>query len=211
MMTLLTESEAAQVAEAILRVEKETDAELVAVLAPQADRYHYIPTLWAAMIALVSPAVVMATPFWLDVLEILALQLGVFFFLAVLLRFPPILRRIIPASVRTWRASNLARRQFLEQNLHHTSGETGLLIFVAETERYVEIIADRGISKHVDQADWQQIVDEFTTLVHKGKTLEGFLGAVNACGQLLKQHVPATHERNELPNHLILLDTKDLF
>lgn len=210
-MTLLTESEATQVAEAIARVEKETDAELVAVLAHQADRYHYIPTLWAAMIALVCPALVIATPFWLDVVEILAVQLGVFFVLAVLLRFPPILRRIIPASVRTWRASNLARRQFLEHNLHHTTFETGLLIFVAETERYVEIIADRGISQHVDHAQWQAIVDEFTTLVHQGKTLEGFLGAVNACGQLLKQHVPATHERDELPNHLILLDAKDLF
>ena len=51
-MTLLSESELQQVAEAIERVERSTDAELVTVLAAQADDYHYIPLLWAGLIAL---------------------------------------------------------------------------------------------------------------------------------------------------------------
>ena len=51
-MALLTESQLEQVSDAISRVEQKTDAELVTVLAYQADSYHYIPTLWAAMVAL---------------------------------------------------------------------------------------------------------------------------------------------------------------
>jgi transposase-like protein len=41
--------------------------------------------------------------------------------------------------------------------------------------------------------------------VRKGQTRQGFLDCIAACGTLLKEHVPATHERNELPNHLVIL------
>ena len=209
-MTLLNEAEAQQIANAIARIEQQTDAELVTVLAQQADEYTYIPALWAALAALVAPGVVLFLPFWLDVAEVLLIQVIVFATLVLILRIPPVLRRIIPKTVKQWRASNLARRMFLENNLHHTSGDTGLLIFVAETERYVEIIADRGISAKVDQAQWQTIVDDFTAEVRAGKTVDGFLGAVEQCGQLLIEHVPATHDRDELPNHLILVSRKML-
>ena len=148
-MTLLTEQQAEQVAAAISEAERHTDGELVTVLTRKADDYLYIPTLWAALIALLSPGLIMLLPFWLDVAEVLMVQLGVFIVLAGVLRIPWIFRRIIPKSVKHWRASNMARRMFLENNLHHTAADTGLLIFVAETERYVEIIADRGISQRV--------------------------------------------------------------
>ena len=107
--------------------------------------------------------------------------------------------------MRTWRASSLARRQFLEQGLHHTAGETGVLIFVSEAEHYVEILADRGIDEHVGHERWQAIVDAFTARVKAGETVEGFIECVDACGALLALHVPATHERNELPNHLVMI------
>ena len=204
-MTLLTEAQMDEVAEAISQVEQRTDAELVTVLAYQADSYHYIPTLWAALLALLSPGVVMFTPFWLDVREVVLVQVIVFLVGAIILRLPPVMRRIIPSRIKQWRASNLARRQFLENNLHHTDGETGVLIFVAETERYVEIIADRGISRHVSNSEWQSIVDEFTGLVRSGRTLEGFLKAVDRCGELLAEHVPATREKNELPNRMVII------
>ncbi len=204
-MTLLTDTQAQQVAQAITRIEQNTDAELVTVIAQQTDDYYYIPALWAALIALVSPGVVLLTPFWLDVTEVLFVQAGVFLLMLLLLRIPPILQRIIPKSVKQWRASNMAHRQFLQNNLHHTDGSTGLLIFVAETEHYVQIIADRGIDQHVDPQQWQAIVDEFTGQVRAGRVQQGLTAAIEACGALLIQHVPKTHERNELPNHLILI------
>ena len=85
-------------------------------------------------------------------------------------------------------------------------GFSGVLIFVSAAEHYVEIIADRGISRHVTHEQWQAIVDAFTAAVKRGETLRGFLDCVNACGELLKRHVPATDQKNELPNHLVMLD-----
>lgn len=204
-MTLLNEQQLSLVAEAIERVEKTTDAELVTVLARKADNYFYIPTLWAALMALVVPVVLKFTPLWLEADELLMAQWLTFALAAVFFRLPAVMMRLVPKSIKHWRAANLARRQFLENNLHHTQGDTGLLIFVSEAEHYVEIIADRGISQYVDDSQWQQIVDHFTAEVKAGNTHQGFLDCIEQCGKLLMQHIPITNEKNELPNHLLLL------
>ena len=204
-MTLLTESKLEKVSTAIQAVEQKTDAELVTVLAARADNYSYIPTLWAAMLALLSPSVVSFLPFWVEMGDLMLIQLGVFILLATLLRWPPILARIIPRQVKTWRASNLARRQFLENNLHHTEAEVGVLIFVSEIEHYVEIIADRGVSQYIADAEWAEIIATMTKQVAAGKTLEGFLGCVEASGKLLETHLPASSTKDELPNHMVVI------
>ncbi|WP_022964387.1 TPM domain-containing protein [Halopseudomonas pelagia] len=204
-MTLLTQSEQQQVADAIDRIELTTDAEVVTVLAAQADDYHYIPLLWASLVALVLPGAVLLFSDWLGAGQLLLVQWVIFIVLALLFRLPMVLTRLIPAPVRHWRASNLARRQFIELNLHHTEADTGMLIFVSEAERYVEILVDRGISNRIDDAVWEAIVQRFTSQVHDGEVLQGFLTCIQACGEQLQLHVPATHERNELPNRLIML------
>ena len=205
-MTLLTENELQQVTAAIERVERDTDAELVTVLAAQADDYRYIPLLWASLIALLLPGAVLFFTGWLSAWQMLLAQWLTFIVLALVFRIPSLTTRLIPRSVRHWRACNLARRQFIELNLHHTEGGTGMLIFVCEAERYVEILVDRGISSRIDDSAWQTIVAHFTDDVRSGQVLQGFLSCIEACGSLLKQHVPATHERNELPNRLVLID-----
>ena len=186
-MALLTEPELQQVAEAIERVERDTDAELVTVLAAQADDYRYIPLLWASLLALLLPGALLFFTGWLAAWHLLLVQWLTF--------------------IVHWRACNLARRQFIELNLHHTEGGTGMLIFVSEAERYVEILVDRGISSRIDNSAWESIVATFTENVRNGRVLEGFLSCIDACGSLLKQQVPATHERNELPNRLVVLES----
>jgi putative membrane protein len=204
-MALLNESEQRQVAAAINAVERETDAELVTVLAARADDYTYIPLLWASLLALLVPGALNYFGGWLSAQELLLVQWLSFAGLSLLLRIPALTSRLIPRAVRHWRAANMARRQFLEHNLHHTTGATGMLIFVSEAEHYVEILVDRGISAHLPDETWQAIVATFTQQVKQGQTLQGFLGCIEACGAQLKQHVPATHQRNELPNHLVVL------
>ncbi|QEA38024.1 hypothetical protein FGL86_02335 [Pistricoccus aurantiacus] len=204
-MALLNEKEQREVAEAIKRVEQETDAELVTVLAAQADNYAYIPLLWAGIFALVVPGAINYFPGWWDASSLLLVQWASFIVLALVFRLPAVTTRLIPRSVRHWRASNLARRQFLEQNLHHTAAGTGMLIFVSEAERYVEILVDHGISSRLSNETWTDIVAAFTQRVRQGQTLQGFLDCIESCGEHLKQQVPATHERDELPNRLIIL------
>jgi len=204
-MTLLTQNEQQQVADAIDRIEQSTDAEVVTVLAARADDYFYIPLLWAGILALLLPGLVTLLTGWLSASELLFAQWITFIVLALLFRLPAVTTRLIPRTVRHWRASNLARRQFIELNLHHTDGDTGMLIFVSEAERYVEILVDRGISSRIDNAVWESIVETFTQKVREGKVLDGFLGCISSCGEHLTEHVPGTHGRNELSNRLVML------
>lgn len=202
---LLDKQAQADLAAAITEQEKRTDAELVTVLAGQADDYRYITTLWAALLSLLVPAALLFIPHWLTSLEALMLQWGVLLMLAVLFRFKAIQFRLVPRSLQRQRAASLARSAFLEQGLHHTRGDTGLLIFVSEAEHYVEILADQGIACHVDDSQWQAIVDAFVAKVKAGQVAEGFQQCVAACGDKLAAHVPATTAKNELPNHLVIL------
>jgi putative membrane protein len=204
-MAMLDEAQLKQLSDAIANVEKHSDAELVTVLAARADDYRYIPTLWAALAALFVPGILRLTPLWLDLVDVMLLQLLVFAALALALRYPPLLARVLPRSLKHRNAARLARVHFLEQNLHHTRGETGVLIFVSEFEHYVEIIADRGVAAKIGNEHWQRLIGEFVRQVKSGNSLQGFLNCVDGCGELLATHVPATDQKNELPNRLVVV------
>lgn len=202
---LLDKNAQETLAQTIGEQEKRTDAELVTVLARQADDYRYVTLLWAALLSLLVPVALLFLPVWLTPFEGLLLQWGVLLVLAVLFRLKPVQFRVVPRRLQRMRAAGLARQAFLEQGLHRTRGGTGLLIFVSEAEHYVEILADQGIARHVDDSEWQTIVDAFIARVKAGRVAEGFQECVAACGDKLATHVPATEQKNELPNHLIVL------
>ena len=196
-----------QVAQAIGDIEQQTDAEVVCVLAPRSDDYYYIPALWAALIALFSPLLLAFTHYWGHLNIVLLWQFGVFIFVWFLCRWPPILRRIIPKNIRYWRAANMARRQFMENKLHHTKDGSGVLIFVSAQECYVEILTDQGVAQKINDKQWQSIVSVFVQRVKNKQVHEGFQECIQACGKLLAEHYPATSDKNELPNKLVLLES----
>lgn len=203
-MGLFGEHERNQIADAVAEVEQRTNAELVAVLAARSDDYRHHAIAWAAALALLMSApLVFVHP---SVVVVLSIQLALFCGLVLLFRIPGIARRLIPRHLGHWHASSMARRQFLEQGLHHTKGETGVLIFVSEAERYVEILADRGVSAHVDDSRWQAIVDRFVASVQRKRVASGFVEAIGECGDILSEAVPKTDDNpNELPNRLIMI------
>ena len=90
--------------------------------------------------------------------------------------------------------------------MNRTRGRTGILLFVSVAERYVEILAARGIDEKVPPGTWKEIVAAFTRQVRRGKIADGFVGALTACGAVLISHFPrAADDRNELPDVLIEL------
>lgn len=204
-MSLLNKQQLDQLASAVSKVEDKTDAELVTVLARASDSYLYIPTLWAALIALLTPGVLSFSPLWLGWFELIIVQASVFSGLALLFRIPALRYRLVPAKVKKSRAEMTARRMFLEQGLHHTKGETGILIFVSEAEHYVEILVDRGISEKIDNQVWQNIINDFTAEVKAGAVLKGFETCIASVADVVSEVAPATEEKNELPDRLVVI------
>lgn len=205
-MAFLNANDKQRIAEAIRQAEAKTEGEIVTVIAQEADDYYYIPTLWAALCALFLPAVVTVSGMQQTLLDNYGAQVVAFILALVLFRLPAFKYRVIPKSVKRQRAARLAREQFLLQNLHHTEGRTGVLLFVSVAEQYVEVIADRGINAVVPAGTWDWVVADFLAKIKAGKVEEGFVSAIEGIGGHLTAHYPAEVDNpNELPNHLIEL------
>lgn len=188
----------------IREIESQTSGELVTVIAQSSDNYLYIPTLWAALLALLLPGLVslLALPLESDLVYLL--QVSLFLLLAITFRWQPLRRRIVPRATQHQRASRHAHELFFIEGLHLTKERTGVMIFVSLAERYVEIIADRGISDKVDPAVWRDIVETFIKDVRRNDIAQGYMTAIDRCGTLLQEQFPGqADDHNELPDHLI--------
>jgi putative membrane protein len=203
-MSFLSDNDKRSISEAITLAERNTRGEFITVIAQSSDDYLFIPTLWAALIALLVPGLLQFGQ-WSPVSSYgYELQVATFFICALLFRWSPIKRLLIPRSVKFQRAHRLAQEQFFQQNLHNTDERTGVLLFVSITEHYVEIIADKGINDVVSADVWDVIVTGFIDQVKAGHVATGFINTIKACGDVLTEHFPGSDEnKNELPNHLI--------
>ncbi len=190
---------------AIRSAERATSGEIVAVVAADSDSYLWAPILVASLTALAieAPLIIFT---WMTIQWIYVIQVLTFVLLALVLARTPIRYMLVPASVKRERAHRRAVEQFLAQNLHTTSGRTGVLIFVSIAERYVEILADKAVHGKVTAAEWQSIVTTLTSAIGDGRTGDGFVQAIERCGIVLAAHFPpGASDPNALPDHLIVL------
>jgi putative membrane protein len=207
-MQPFTAPERARIAEAITSAERTTSGEIVVVMANASGGYFAYALLWAALAALLVPWPLIYFTNW-PVEHIYLAQLAVFAVGVALSQWEALRFAIVPQTIKRARAHQKAVEQFLAQSLHTTKGRTGVLIYVSFAERYAELIADDGIYKKMPQDTWKQLVDRLTQHLGRGARTEGFIGAIEACGQILARHFPPGRgNKNELPNHLIVLDAR---
>ena len=197
----------ARITAAIHAAEKNTSGEFAAVVARASDHYIFLPLLWAAILALLFPGACQLAGLSDRWVHIYHLQLLIFILLTILLlSIPGLHMRLIPARVKHARASRLARAQFYEQGVQLTAHHSGVLFFVSLAERYVEIVADKGIHEKLGEAHWKGIIDAFVARVHEGRVVDGFVDAIGACGAAMAAHYPPhPDDINELSDGLIEL------
>lgn len=204
-MALVDDSDRTRIAAAIAAAERRTSGEIVCVIAQASDSYLFVALAWSALLALALPLPLIAFTNW-PVQYIYLAQLAGFAGAFGVLHWPRLRLAVVPARIKRARAHARAVEQFLAQNLHTTAGSTGVLIFVSVAERYAEVIADAGIHERAPRDCWDDIVTELTDHIGRGQAAEGFVRAVEACGALLAEHFPRRRDdRDELPNHLIVL------
>ncbi|HEY1771866.1 MAG TPA: TPM domain-containing protein [Gammaproteobacteria bacterium] len=203
-MYRFTDDDRREIKAAVHSAEQRTSGEFVAVAARSSDAYHSAALLWSVALALILPAPLLLFT-QLRFLHIYQLQILVFILSMLLLEFLPGLHMtLVPKRLRHARASRLAHAQFYEQGVQLTHGHSGVMLFVSLAERYVEIVADKGIHEKIGEARWQAIVDGFVQKVGAGDVTDGFVLAISACGEAMAEHYPAKPgDEDELSDGLI--------
>ena len=190
---------------AISAAEAKTSGEIICVLAQNSSDATALPIFIAAVAALALPWLLVAVTA-MSVHRILSLQIVIFFALMVLLCLPRVRVALMPRAARRAIAHRVAMDQFAIRGIAHKKERTGILIFVSLAERYARIIADEGIAACVPQPEWQGAVDALVAHMRDGRISDGFIEAINACGNKLTTYFPRTEaSRDELPNRIYLI------
>ncbi|MFZ6801467.1 TPM domain-containing protein [Undibacterium sp. Di24W] len=97
---------------------------------------------------------------------------------------------------------------FADLRVWDTEENSGILLYLILAERKIEIVADRGIAKLVEQAEWNKICQQLQNQLGTDQVLEGLSKAITDFGNLLRQHYPIDRQvnnPNELSNELIFI------
>jgi putative membrane protein len=78
-----------------------------------------------------------------------------------------------------------AENAFLEEEVFNTRHRTGIMIFISFFEHEVIVMADRGISKVVDQKEWDKIVAELVSHIRENRFVDGVVAGIKRCGEIL--------------------------
>ena len=201
----VSEQDRARIATAIRAAEAKTSGEIVCVLARTSTDATALPVLLAALAALALPWLLVALT-GMSVQRILALQVAAFVLLAVVLCLPRVRVALVPRAARRHLAHRAAMEQFAMRGIARKRERTGILIFVSLAERYARIIADEGIAGRVAQSEWQNAVAALIAHMRDGRIADGFIAAIDACGNVLAAHFPRTEtSRDDLPDRIYLV------
>jgi putative membrane protein len=194
-----------RIATAIRAAEARTSGEIVCVLAQSSVSATALPVFLAAIAALALPWLLVSLTA-MPVYRILSLQIVAFVILTGFFCWSPVRVALMPRRARRAVAHRAAMEQFRIRGLAAKSGRAGILIFVSLAERYARIIADDGISARVPKSQWQAAVDALVAHMRDGRIADGFVAAIDLCGNELAKHCPRTEaSRDELPDRIYLI------
>lgn len=201
--SLLNADERRLLRDAVAKAEAETSGEIYVVIDHAADDFRLVPILWAALVALLLPWLLLIS-ITLGMTSILIFQAVGFVTTAIVLSAPGILWQIIPGAIADEAVHRTARAVFLAQGVHMTERRTGVLIYASAPLHRVEILADNGIHACVEDAQWSSIIATIVAEARRGNLVRGIAAAIEKVGVVLARHYPReSYDRNELPNRVV--------
>jgi len=201
MAHLLTEAEAATVAEHVAQAERGTAGEIVVVLAERSDGYERHRTAASFTATLLAALALYTFVPSLPELWVLCAEAPIMLLFWWLSGLAVVTRVLVPGPAQHAAVRARAEQSFIEQGVTETRDRSGVLLFLSEAEHRVELLADRGIHERVGAEVWQTLVNDVVAAIRGGHAAGGIASAVDAIGARLAQHFPpAPDDTNELPN-----------
>jgi uncharacterized membrane protein len=109
-----------------------------------------------------------------------------------------------------WRGATPRERaiaMFGKLGVWDTEQNNGVLVYLLLAEHAIEVVADRGLSRHVSPAQWKEIVAHMGQAFRAGRYEQGLKQAVDEVTALLVRHfpvAPGSKNANELPDQPVL-------
>ncbi len=97
----------------------------------------------------------------------------------------PVKRFLVTRRYQDHATRQRAENAFLEEEVFNTRQRTGIMIFISFFEHEVIVMADTGISRVVDQKQWDRIVADLIQNIRNRKIVEGLEEAIEQCGAIL--------------------------
>jgi putative membrane protein len=230
-MKALSPSDLTAIETAVRTAEARTTGEIYCVVTEESSHYGETALAWAAGVALLGPAVLLAAGVQVTIPDLFStwsasdvsqaiesavrsaligaiiVQGILFVATAIVVSIPPVRMALTPRSMKRLRVQRRAAEQFTAKNLHMTRERTGVMIYVSLAERMAELIADEGIADHVDAHVWDKAMAALTDGLKHGRVEAGFEAAVRLCGDVLAEKFPQHPDDNpnELPDAVVVL------
>lgn len=117
------------------------------------------------------------------------------------------IERKLPKTSAGLSAAERALQVFDELEMHRTSAQNSVLIYVGYKAHLCAIIGDRGIHQFVNEAYWQQQCDLMIEQFKLKAYTKGIVEAIGRITDTLKAHFPIQpDDKNELSNEVIIHD-----
>jgi putative membrane protein len=205
------EADLLRIKNAVKEAESKISGEIVPVIVERSGIYalaNYRAALTASGLAFLSIVVFdryMPAFAVYDPLLIFLIVLATGFLGAILTNGVDFIKRAMLTQQNMDRSTRLkAESSFLQEEVFNTRQRTGIMIFISFFEHEVIIMADKGISKVVDQKVWDKIVTELIGSIKKNQIVEGLEQAIKSCGDILlqKEFLITPDDVNELKDDL---------
>jgi putative membrane protein len=221
----LSEDDFQRVSEAVARAERESDGEIVTIVARRSDAYHDVALHYAVLMMLFVPVWWAVVPQgfvdwftglflgWnaepsrqLVMLYLFAKLAASFLIVRLVLNWRPLRMALTPGATKSRRVHRRAVELFRSSCEMRTRGRTGVLIYLSLEEHRAEIVADRAIVEKVEPDVWGAAMATLVDEVKQGRPGLGLTLAVEQVGAVLARILPPGEVNpDELPNRLVIL------
>jgi putative membrane protein len=224
-MQLLSQEDHDLVTAAVTAAERDSDGEIVTIVAARSDAYHDVALHYCVLAMLLIPAGLAFVPqAWIDWLatlvlgwnaeltrEVVMLYLfaklaGAFLVVRLILAYQPLRLALTPGITKSRRVRRRAVELFRTGCELKTRGRTGVLLYVSLAEHRAEIVADKAIADQVTAEVWGEAMAALVDELKAGRPGHGMAAAVARIGAVLAPILPPTLDNpNELPDRLVEL------
>lgn len=199
--TFFTDDAKKQIVEAVKAIESKSSAEIVVSVRARSDEYREIDLLAGLLVATVTLVILIYHPAELDE-DLMPVETLVAFAVGSIIvnKVSALKRMLMTKKRREHRTLLAARAHFVEAGISRTRDRSGILVFVSELERVVQVVPDVGIDATKLGDKWKSALDALdkaaTTL-----DLSGFVSALKSMGPVLGEKYPRREDDiNELPD-----------